>query len=495
METIKSNKLRLLKKVNKKKIYYFPNDFKFNSNIKNVESIEDILKICDGSKSNRIGEFTYVITDNYNLIIGRVENKYEMGVKHYNLCYNKKCILGGELKINEKKKTLHFNDLSGTITVKIINILKQKCKNVNIDNYFKTIGELFFTNNSIFKNYTITFVKEHLFINGRQDLNNVERKKLCNYWNKTKKNKYTTLNIKNHCYNQVQEGGFSKIKINYQKLYEKLSKLNKYDVIDNTNDFYDIKSKYLSKYTNFTKKINKLKELRIEANNELNLFKNKIKSHIKIVDNISQVTNGKILLKSSFKTDESIIEKIKRPGILKYNPKYKLEHLRDAFRFKFVVDNIDDAFNVIYLMDKYLFEFNNKNVVKMDIFKLLSPKYWGWRFIAFDLRFSCGLIVECYITLKTMDIQKKIENHKIFEKWRNRHIKKLSKQEKTNMRRDIEKSYNLYYKQFISSINLNNCITSYILLFKLLMNDFNNYLKQLSNDYKTISQMKELDYF
>ena len=43
----------------------------------------------------------------------------------------------------------------------------------------------------------------------------------------------------------------------------------------------------------------------------------------------------------------------------------------------------------------------------MDIFKLLTPKYWGWRFIAFDLLFNSGLIVECYITLKNMDLQKK----------------------------------------------------------------------------------------
>lgn len=492
MLSIKLTNSKLLKKVNKKNIYYFPTDFKFNSNIKIVKSIEDILKLCDGTKRNRIGEFTYVITNNYKLIIGKVENKYEMGVKHYNLCYNKNCIIGGELKIYEKQKKIIFNDLSGTITVKIINELKKKCKNIELDNYFKTISELFFNNNSIFKNYSVKFTKEHLFTKkkGRRDMNDVERNKLCKYWGKHI-NKYTSLNIKNHCNNQIQQGGNIKFKINYDKLYNKLSKLHKYDVFDNTTAFYAIKSKHLSKYKNFDKKLSKLKELRIQSNNEFESFKKKIRNHIGIVDSVKKVSNGNILVKSSFKTDHSITEKIKRPSILKYNPEYKLEHLRDSFRFKFVVNNIDDAFDVIYLMDKYLLDLNRKNVIKMDIFKLLTPKYWGWRFIAFDLIFHSGLIVECYITLKNMDLQKK-ENHKLFEKWRNRNIKKLNKKEKANMLKDIKKSYNLYYKQFISSIDLNKCNSSYMLLFKLMINNFNNYLKQLSNSNKTLKDLELL---
>ena len=271
MQNVQLTNSKLLKKVNKKKIYYFPNDFKFNSNIKIVKSIEDILSLCDGTKSNRIGEFTYVITNNYKLIIGKVENKYEIGVKHYNLCYNKKCIIGGELKIYEKQKKIIFNDLSGTITIKIINELKKKCNNIEFDKYFKTISELFFSKNSIFKNYSVTFTKKHLFTikKGRRDINDLERDKLCKYWSKNI-NKYTLLNIKNHCNNKIQNGGYGRVKfkINYNKLYDKLSKLNKYDVHDNTPEFYAIKSKHLSKYKNFDRKLSKLKELRVQSNNQ-----------------------------------------------------------------------------------------------------------------------------------------------------------------------------------------------------------------------------------
>ena len=85
--------------------------------------MKTLLKLCDGTKPNIIGEFTYVITNNYNLIIGKVENKYEMGVKHYNLCYNKNSYYRCTKKCMRDKKII-FNDLSGTITVEIINKLK-----------------------------------------------------------------------------------------------------------------------------------------------------------------------------------------------------------------------------------------------------------------------------------------------------------------------------------------------------------------------------------
>ena len=174
-------------------------------------------------------------------------------------------------------------------------------------------------------------------------MNDVERNKLCKYWEKNI-NKYTSLNIKNHCSNQyLQQGGNINFKINYNELYNKLIKLQKYDVFDNTPEFYDIKSKYLSEYKNFDEKLIKLKELRSQSNNEFESFKKKIRKHINIVDNVEEVSDGNILVKSSFKSDDSIIEKIKRPSILKYNPEYKLEHLRDSFRFKFVVNNIDDT--------------------------------------------------------------------------------------------------------------------------------------------------------
>ena len=99
-------------------------------------------------------------------------------------------------------------------------------------------------------------------------------------------------------------------------------------------------------------------------------------------------------------------------------------------------------------------------------------------------------MLNAILHLKIWIYKKKKKNHKLFEKWRNRNIKKLKKKEKENMLKDIKKSYNLYYEQFISSIDLNKCETSYMLLFKLIVNNFNNYLKELSSGNKNL---KDLD--
>lgn len=41
----------------------------------------------------------------------------------------------------------------------------------------------------------------------------------------------------------------------------------------------------------------------------------------------------------------------------------------------------------------------------MDVEKLLKPKLWGWRFVAFDLRFPNGQLVEYYLPPLELDLK------------------------------------------------------------------------------------------
>jgi hypothetical protein len=108
---------------------------------------------------------------------------------------------------------------------------------------------------------------------------------------------------------------------------------------------------------------------------------------------------GYICMKHSHKTQESILQKSVRPSILAESPRYSVEHVRDSFRFKAVVYSFADALTFVHAIDKLLFPggLSRERVVKLDLQKLLTPKEWGWRFLAFDFRFPNGQLVECYI--------------------------------------------------------------------------------------------------
>ena len=90
---------------------------------------------------------------------------------------------------------------------------------------------------------------------------------------------------------------------------------------------------------------------------------------------------GRILLKSSIKTDESILAKAIRPSILSANAQFSVEHVRDTVRFKAVVYSFRDALRFITAMDgdRLLFArgFSKACVAKLDIDKMRAPKEWG----------------------------------------------------------------------------------------------------------------------
>jgi hypothetical protein len=150
--------------------------------------------------------------------------------------------------------------------------------------------------------------------------------------------------------------------------------------------------------------------------------------------------SGVIFAKASRKTEESILAKASRPSILASSPNYGIEHVRDTFRFKAVVHSFRDAVEFILAMhadrnpEYGLFPDPNggisaRTVAKLDIAKLVVPKEWGWRFIAFDFIMPNRQLVECYIVFGEMDVAKKSDDssvtvcpelscHEIFEKWR-----------------------------------------------------------------------------
>jgi hypothetical protein len=138
-------------------------------------------------------------------------------------------------------------------------------------------------------------------------------------------------------------------------------------------------------------------------NNKHSILLSRVASPMEVVD------EGFICLKHSRKTVESIMQKSTRPSILAANPKYSVEHVRDSFRFKAVVYSFADALTFVHAIDRLLFPggLSQERVVKLDLQKLLTPKEWGWRFLAFDFCFPNGQLVECYIVFVDLEHTKK----------------------------------------------------------------------------------------
>jgi hypothetical protein len=139
-----------------------------------------------------------------------------------------------------------------------------------------------------------------------------------------------------------------------RKLASVLRSLPQHDPPDNTPEFYlmQIPVAEGNMFPNFEPKHPtalaavsteaKLAVVRIlTAENEQRLehFFHKLSTDRRIplqqVSSSSQVIrNGIVCAKSSRKTEESIIAKGCRPGILAKHPLYSIEHVRDTFRFK-----------------------------------------------------------------------------------------------------------------------------------------------------------------
>lgn len=151
--------------------------------------------------------------------------------------------------------------------------------------------------------------------------------------------------------------------------------------------------------------------------------------------------------KSSIKEDAAILSKASRPSIIKENPWHDVEHVRDTFRFKTVINSVDDLPKIAEKLAAKGWE-----ILKIDTAKMLRPKAWGWRFVALDLRMPNGKLVEYYMPLKELEAAKKGGNHKLFEKWRNENIDELSPDRLAEYLIDLETSSAAYDAAFNAAL-------------------------------------------
>lgn len=143
------------------------------------------------------------------------------------------------------------------------------------------------------------------------------------------------------------------------------------------------------------------------------------------------------------KLDERIIEKSERPSIRANKPWFRIEHVRDTYRFKVVLPKLDGRIADII---KYVTD-NGFEVVKPDTDKIFHPKEWGWRIAVFDLRSKAtGQLVEMYFPVSELEAAKKNGGHQMFEQWRNVDVMKLSNARLDSMFKDQTASQQLYDK-------------------------------------------------
>jgi hypothetical protein len=142
----------------------------------------------------------------------------------------------------------------------------------------------------------------------------------------------------------------------------------------------------------------------------------------------------------NFKEPEKIESKASRPSLIEKKPWHTISHIRDAFRFKTILDDIQDLPTIVEALQKR----PDWQIVKVDVDKARTPGEWGWRIIAFDLRMPNGQLVEYYLPIKELEAAKKDKNHELFEKWRNRAIGDLTPDEHLEYQNDLRESRERY---------------------------------------------------
>ena len=145
-----------------------------------------------------------------------------------------------------------------------------------------------------------------------------------------------------------------------------------------------------------------------------------------------------------------VTQKARRPSILATKPWHDVSHIRDSYRFKTVIPDFRD---VPAIFNELLAE--GIELVKIDTNKLFRPKEWGWRIIAFDLRMPNGQLVEWYLPLQELEVEKKARGHGIFEEWRNKTQEELSAQ-RDDYFNAIARSYRNYNDAFNAALDRMN---------------------------------------
>lgn len=164
--------------------------------------------------------------------------------------------------------------------------------------------------------------------------------------------------------------------------------------------------------------------------------------NVPVVQKIVEDLNARLAQtesKLNIKEDAKILEKAARPSILERKPWHGVEHIRDALRFKTVIDRIDQLPGIVDVLKEH-----GIGIEKIDTAKLMEPGQWGWRIVALDLRMPNGQLVEHYMPLRELELAKKNGGHQLFEKWRNRNVMELDATERAEYLADLKASRDLY---------------------------------------------------
>ncbi|MCC6978144.1 MAG: hypothetical protein IT343_07470 [Candidatus Melainabacteria bacterium] len=139
-----------------------------------------------------------------------------------------------------------------------------------------------------------------------------------------------------------------------------------------------------------------------------------------------------------FKHAKDIFEKAQRPSIKEAKEWFDVEHIRDSFRFKTPVENLNDLPKLVERLKESGFE-----IVKVDLDKLLNPKARGWRVAAIDLKAPNGQLIEWQILPTEMNEAGHIE-HQMYKNIRKKDVKTLTRQEKAEVREINDRARTLY---------------------------------------------------
>jgi hypothetical protein len=178
--------------------------------------------------------------------------------------------------------------------------------------------------------------------------------------------------------------------------------------------------------------------------------RNEVRGFIKQIDFEYELNSG-----FNFKDPEKIASKAVRPSILERKPWHDVAHIRDAFRFKTVLDDIGVLPKVVEELQKR----DGWKIVKVDVDKALNPGEWGWRIMAFDLRLPNGQLVEYYLPVEELEQAKKNGNHELFEKWRNSNVAELTPDQEQERQRDLQASrdkYNAAWQAYLARTGQND---------------------------------------
>lgn len=161
--------------------------------------------------------------------------------------------------------------------------------------------------------------------------------------------------------------------------------------------------------------------------------------------------DGKVQTQSTpnRKQEDRILQKARRPSIQKDKPWFRVEHLRDALRFRSVIRDIKTFEQVL----EFLVSEVGLSVVKIDLEKMCAGTTWGWRCVAVDFRFPSanGQLIEYYATFDAVMRANDGPCHALYEQGRNLAIDDPDAQEL------VEKSADLYdeaWEETLKKLNL-----------------------------------------